>query len=239
MKKLLAIIAKLFLRRKEEPVEPVEPKPLPVPAEPKPVPAEPKPLPVPAPVEPKPESDTKDDGNSVSPDWNYLWDTCKIDANRVTEVEKVCNTILNNKIKYLAVEAKTKVPWYLVAALHYREASLNFRTCLHNGDSLPGPTRHVPKGRGPFSSWEEASIDALTFDGLSKVNFDSVYTCLIHAEKYNGMGYRKKGEYTPYVWAGTNHSDETGKYTSDGKFSSSAREEQLGVAAIFKGLNIA
>lgn len=173
-----------------------------------------------------------------NPDWTVLWQTCKIDEERKSEIAAVCKKITDNKEKYLAVEAKTKVPWYLVAALHYREASLNFKTCLHNGDPLPGPTTHVPKGRGPFVSWEAAAIDALKYDGLDKIKLDSIEACLIMAEKFNGLGYRNKGEYSPYVWAGTNHSDETGKYTGDGIFNPFAREKQLGVAAIFKGLNL-
>ena len=186
----------------------------------------------------KPPYDAVKMDKAKNPDWTELWKTCVVDQNRVTEVTQVCAKILSYKDKYLAVEAKTNVPWYLVAALHYREASLNFNTCLHNGDPLPGPTKHVPKGRGPFKSWEEAAIDALKYDGLDHIKLETVISCLVMAEKFNGLGYRKTGEYSPYVWAGTNQSDETGKYVADGYFSSSAREQQLGVAAIFKGLGI-
>jgi lysozyme family protein len=174
--------------------------------------------------------------NTKNPDWAYLWSTCEVDSNRISEVSKICQKIIVNKAKYEAVESHTKVPWYLVAALHYREASLNFNTCLHNGDLLPGPTHHVPKGRGPFKSWEEAAIDALIFDNLHKMNFSDIPQCLKVAEHFNGIGYRNKGELSPYVWAATNHSDETGKYVADGHYDSSAIEKQLGVAAIFKGL---
>lgn len=176
--------------------------------------------------------------NSKLPDWVTLWSTCEIDQKRVTEIANVCKKILDHKDKYLAVEAKTRVPWYLVAALHYREASLNFKTCLHNGDPLPGPTYHVPRFRGPFASWESAAIDALEYDGLDHVKLETVVSCLVMAEKFNGMGYRKTSEYSPYVWAGTNHHDETGKYVADGKYSSTAKELQLGVASIFKGLGV-
>lgn len=172
------------------------------------------------------------------PDWTALWASCKVDQERVQEIGLICKKILDNKDKYVAVQDRTGVPWYLVAALHYREASLNFQTCLHNGDPLPGPTTHVPRGRGPFKTWSDAAIDALKYDGLDKIKFSNVETCLILAEKFNGLGYRTKGEYSPYVWAGTNHSDETGKYTGDGIFNPFAKERQLGVAAIFKGLGI-
>jgi lysozyme family protein len=193
-------------------------------------------------VEVKPQEPFKepavDLGSAKFPNWQNLWSSCVIDKERTAEIEKVCKKILDNKDKYLIVEIKTGVPWYLVAALHYREASLNFKTCLHNGDPLPGPTRHVPKGRGPFKDWETAAIDALIYDGLDHVKLETVTSCLVMAEKFNGIGYHSKGIYSPYVWAGTNHSTERGKYVSDGYYSPTAREEQLGVAAIFKGLGI-
>jgi lysozyme family protein len=180
--------------------------------------------------------DTVNKGNPARPDWSYLWQTCTLDSNRVAEIKTVCAKIEANFSKYKEVELATGVPWKLIGAIHYREASLNFKTCLHNGDPLPGPTYHVPRNRGPFSSWSEAAIDALKYDGLHKIKFDSMESQLIMAEKYNGLGMRNKGEYTPYVWAGTNHSDETGKYVADGRYSSTAQEKQLGVAAILKGL---
>jgi lysozyme family protein len=173
-----------------------------------------------------------------NPDWNQLWSTCTVDQSRVTEIANICKKILDNKARYDYVSLHTNVPWYLIAALHYREASLNFRTCLHNGDPLPGPTTHVPRGRGPFKTWEEAAIDALKYDGLNQFTYGTIIPCLIMAEKYNGLGMRKKGKYSPYVWAGTNQSDETGKYVSDGIYNPLAKEKQLGVAAIFKGLGL-
>lgn len=184
------------------------------------------------------DQDEKPLVNTKTPNWAELWNTCQVDQNRIVEIGNICKKILDNKTKYEAVELKTGVPWYLVAALHYREASLNFKTCLHNGDSLPGPTKHVPKGRGPFKTWEEAAIDALKYDGLDHIKFETITTCLVLAEKFNGLGYRNKSDLSPYVWAGTCHSDETGKFTGDGIYNPFAKEKQLGVAAIFKGLNI-
>lgn len=201
-------------------------------------------------VEPKPEKPKNNvipinHGNAKNPDWDYLWKTCTLDLSRVNEIAGVCQKILNNKSRYELVETYTMVPWYLIAALHYREASLNFNTVLHNGEKLSDVNRRgtilVPKGRGKGKNWtwEEAAIDALKLDGLHKIQFDNVVSCLVLAEKFNGMGYRKTGELSPYVWAGTNQHDETGKYVADGKFSSTAVERQLGVAAIIKGLGVA
>lgn len=193
---------------------------------------------------PKEVEAVKNTGTPKSPDWSYLWDSCHIDTVKEGMVKAACKTILANKSRYELVETYTGVPWYLIGALHYREASLNFNTVLHNGETLTEVnkygTRLVPKGRGKDQhwTWEAAAIDALRYDGLDRVNFTGPISCLVMAEKYNGMGYRRTGELSPYVWAGTNHHDETGKYKSDGKYDSNAPEKQLGVAAIFKGLGV-
>jgi lysozyme family protein len=168
------------------------------------------------------------------PDFKSLWGSCSIDPNRIRDIEAVANSIRMNMPKYIIVEAKTGIPWRLVGALHYRESSLSFKKCLHNGDPLPGPTIHEPKGRGPFRDWEASAIDAIM---MKEKLFPEVWSpeeCMRFAERFNGLGYRRHGIYSPYVWAGTNHSSEIGKYVSDGKFSSSAPEKQLGVAAIYK-----
>lgn len=174
-----------------------------------------------------------------NPDFVMLWSTCQVDLNRVSETKVICDTIAYHIDSYKAVEKATNVPWYLVAALHYRESSLSFKTYLHNGDLLGKPTTHVP--RGVFfrtDQWTEAAIDAVKMDNLDKVTYKDTVSALVMAEKFNGMGYRKTGELSPYVWAATNHSDETGKYTNDGHFNPYAVEKQLGVAAIFKELGL-
>lgn len=173
-----------------------------------------------------------------NPDFRQLWETCEVDQNRIIEIGLICKKILDNKPKYEAVGIQTEVPWYLIAALHYREASLNFRTCLHNGDPLPGPTKHIPRGRGPFKTWEEAAVDALKYDNLHNLKLKDPVACLVASERFNGLGYRRTNELSPYVWAGTNHHDETGKFTSDGVYNPFAAEKQLGIAAIFMGLGL-
>jgi lysozyme family protein len=174
-----------------------------------------------------------------TPDFKTLWATCKIDPNRIPEVKRICEKIRSIKEKhYEPITEATGVPWKMIGILHYREASLRLEACLHNGQPWNKVTTWVPKGRGPWKSFAEAGIDAMIYDGLHKVRFDDEVTMLIFAEKYNGLGYRKSGELSPYVWAGTNHHDETGKYVADGKFDPAAPERQLGVAAILKGLEV-
>src|ERR1700722_19348839 len=65
------------------------------------------------------------------------------------------------KPRYQTVEAKTGVPWFVIAVIHERESSQNWFGSLAQGDPWNRVSVHVPAGRGPFRSWEEAAIDAL------------------------------------------------------------------------------
>lgn len=138
--------------------------------------------------------------------------------------------------RYKTVFNATGVPTDLICALHYREASNSWNTYLHNGDPLGKKTTHVPSGIGPFYKWEEAAIDSLLMD---KHNFPNEWTFenkLAFAEKYNGIGYRKHGILSPYVFAATNLYT-VGLFVEDGKFSMTKKDERLGVASILIELN--
>lgn len=180
-------------------------------------------------------------GDWHNPDFHYLWAHCLLDdtKNVRDSLAFISRTIFKNKSRYEQVQKLTGVPWYFTAAIHCREASFNFNSCLHNGDPLDHITVNVPKGRGPFLSWEAGATDALKLRNLDKIKVWTVETALEEAEKFNGLGYRKKGEeYSPYIWAGTNWSDETGKFVVDGKYDPKAPEKQMGIAAIFKSLGL-
>src|SRR6266849_1812891 len=65
------------------------------------------------------------------------------------------------KARYQAVSAKTGVPWPFIAVAHERESSQNWNASLAQGDPWNRVSVHVPSGRGPFMSWQDAAIDAL------------------------------------------------------------------------------
>ena len=65
------------------------------------------------------------------------------------------------KARYQAVSAKTGVPWPVIAVIHERECSQDWTGSLAQGDPWNRVSVHVPAGRGPFRSWEEAAVDAL------------------------------------------------------------------------------
>lgn len=229
-----------FLNKFKKVDTPIVEEPIKAPPKPDPIAVEPI-VEVPPPVE------DKNLGDGKNPDWGYISRHAWIDSDRKKDVQYTVSQIFKGQEIYKKVETKTGVPWYVIGLIHLRECSLSFNGCLHNGDKVIGngrTTHNIPRGRGPFETWEEAAIDALKYDGLTKVTDWSNGNILLILEKYNGLGYRSKIgdtgviEYSPYVVAGTNWSDETGKYVRDGRFDKTAKEEQLGVLALLIGIGV-
>lgn len=152
-------------------------------------------------------------------------------AMRITrgpQVKREVKTLRNSMDRYKAVAQTTTVPALVIACLHMRESSADFRTYLGNGQRLDRVTTIVPKGRGPFQTWEAGARDALHLDGLDKAGDWSVALLAYEAELFNGFGYRAYGIPSPYLWAGSNIYVK-GKYVADGKFSPDAIDPQIGV----------
>jgi lysozyme family protein len=172
-------------------------------------------------------------------DYATLIPKLKINSDKIAEVNRLCEQFYKTQERYAVVSKATGVPVDVLFALHYREASLDFRSCLHNGERIIGNgrvTTLVPKGRGPFNSWEAAAIDAITIEKYAFPNEWSLQKKLEFCESFNGMGYKRRGVPSPYVLSYTNGYS-CGKYVADGKFDVNFKDQQCGVAAIFLGLN--
>ena len=161
------------------------------------------------------------------------WDAAKLNRNFTSIAKALISP--QAKPRYQAVEAKTKVPWFIIAVIHEREASQNWKTQLGQGDPLDRVSTHVPKGRGPFSSWENGAYDALVNCApYAARNTDwSPGGALTMLEEYNGLGYANRGLPSPYVWSGTDQYSK-GKYIRDGVFDPSVVDVQLGCAGLIK-----
>lgn len=159
------------------------------------------------------------------------WDTMVINSGRITEFTKLAQFAIDHKDRYKNIETQTGVVWPLIAVLHRRESDANFNTYLGNGDSLSRPTRNVPRGRGPFSSFEAGAKDALKLDGLTSVLDWRLEKMLYYCEVFNGTGYNNRGLPSPYIWGGTNI-QHRGKYVSDGHFDGGVMDTQPGCAPI-------
>ncbi len=135
--------------------------------------------------------------------------------------------------RYQRVAARTGVPWWAIAVIHEREASQRWDASIAQGDPWHRASVHVPKGRGPFLSWDDAAIDALTNCPPFAATWSdwSPGGALTLLEMYNGLGYARMGLPSPYIFAGTDQYD-TGKYVADGRFDPRVVDRQLGCAGM-------
>jgi len=159
----------------------------------------------------------------------------KANLTRTSEFNTVAKRLVVSaaKARYQAVERTTGVPWFVIAVIHEREASQSWTANLSQGDPWNKVSTHVPKGRGPFLSWESAAWDALTNCApYAARNKDwSIGGMLALLEQYNGLGYFNRGLPSPYIWSGTDQYVK-GKYIRDGVFDQETVDKQLGCAGL-------
>jgi lysozyme family protein len=137
------------------------------------------------------------------------------------------------KAQYQAVSTATKVPWFVIAVIHEREASQSWLAGLAQGDPWNKVSIHVPRGIGPFPSWEAAAEYALEKSPPFAARWTdwTIGGLLTLLEEYNGLGYAAHGVPSPYVWASTDQY-RSGKYIADGHYDPNAIDHQLGCAAL-------
>jgi lysozyme family protein len=164
------------------------------------------------------------------------WIECQLHPTPL--LQSVAQRLLAGKPRYEPIQAATKVPWPLVAVIHEREASGSWLANIANGDPWNHVTIHVPRGRGPFASWDAAALDALTNCApYAARNTDwSIGGALTLLEEYNGLGYAELGLPSPYIWASTDQYVK-GKYIADGHFDPDVVDTQLGCAAILQQMH--
>ncbi|WP_454618399.1 hypothetical protein [Bradyrhizobium cenepequi] len=152
-------------------------------------------------------------------------------------VASVARALVAAKARYQTVEKKTGVPWFIVAVIHMRESSQSWKRSLAQGDPIDEVSTHVPKGRGPFKTWEDAAIDALVECApfLARKKDWSLGPALANLEAYNGLGYASRGVPSPYLWAGTSEY-KAGKYVADGKYDPNHVDQQPGCATLIKAM---
>jgi lysozyme family protein len=164
----------------------------------------------------------------------YEADLAAMKFTRGTQAAAVAKWLLNFKSRFLAAQHMCGVPALWLMPVFYREKP-SFNSYFGNGDPLDRPTAHVPRGRGPFKSWEAGVTDALTLDHVTTVAerlgpWDWPLACY-EWELWNGLGPRHHGRPSGYVWAGTSVY-QGGKYVSDGVWSPGTWDQQLGTVAL-------
>ncbi len=163
------------------------------------------------------------------------WQNMKVTQSLMPVLDEVAKRLVaaSAKARYQNVSTKTKVPWFVIAVIHEREASQSWKANLAQGDPWNKVSIHVPKGRGPFQSWEEAAVDALVNCAPHAAAWKdwTAGGALTLLEEYNGLGYAARGVPSPYVWASTDQYRK-GKYVADGHYDPNAVDHQLGCAAL-------
>lgn len=210
--------------------------------------------PQPEPVKPPTDKITtgQDADEGTEPWYRRMFAACEIDAGKEAQVAKTVKTVEAGYARYLAVAKRigAAVPEnfaWILGVIHFKEASCNFAGVLHNGEKIVGTGRKtsiVPKGRGPFATWEDAAVDALVGESSRWKKLieggNDIGDILYALERYNGTGYISgagKAETSPYLWACSNINDGAGKYVSDGKFDPNAStQSSAGAAVILKEL---
>jgi lysozyme family protein len=159
------------------------------------------------------------------------WANAKLTRNFSSTAEHLVSPVAQPR--YQAVSEKTGVPWAVVAVIHERECSQDWALSLAQGDPWSKVSVHVPAGRGPFKSWEEAAIDALVDCApYAARNEDwSIGGTLTKLEEYNGLGYASQDKPSPYIWSGTDQYV-SGKYVRDGVYDPQVVDSQLGCAGL-------
>jgi lysozyme family protein len=145
--------------------------------------------------------------------------------------------LVSAKLRYQAVTALTKVPWWVVAVIHERESSQSWAANLAQGDPWNRVSIHVPRGIGPFQSWAQAAAYAMIHCGPKPALWKnwSAGGTLTLLEEYNGLGYAHRGVASPYIWAGTDQY-RSGKFIADGHFDPAAVDKQIGCAALLRSM---
>lgn len=163
------------------------------------------------------------------------WQAMQIRPSLIPSLDRVARRLVapSAKTRYQEVAAATRVPWFIIAVIHEREASQSWAANIAQGDPWNAVSRHVPKGRGPFSSWKDAALDALINCApyAARWNNWTAGGALTLLEHYNGLGYANRGMPSPYIWASSDQYSK-GKYVADGVFDPDAVDRQLGCAAL-------
>jgi len=175
--------------------------------------------------------------------YRNLYATMVVLDKHKSAVKNACDRIKKNRSRYeLAAEMvnkahSLKVNWKVIACIHSLEASGDFSKNLANGQNIKMKTTIVPKGLGPWESFEHSCVDAIGHERWDNVNFDDIGSVLRCIESYNGYGYMRRGKNSPYLWSFSQHGIGTGRYVSDGRYDSTSVSQQVGWSLLYKELS--
>ena len=163
------------------------------------------------------------------------WQAMRVSYAHLGALDHIARRLVDAPAKaiYLSLQKKTGVPWFVIAAIHEREASQSWHCSIAQGDPWNEKSHNEPAGRGPFPDFETAAVDALVncapYAGRWK-DWSAGGTLAL-LEQYNGIGYARMGRPSPYIWS---WSDQyvSGKYIRDHVYDPNAVDSQCGCAPL-------
>lgn len=165
--------------------------------------------------------------------YQSYWDRMVVNPERLSEASAVAKKLLKSLPRYNAIAAITGVPAPVIMAMHERECGGNFRGALCNGELIIGTdkkTKLVPAGAGPWATFEAGAIWALAkYKGVQWDIPEISFTL----NAFNGFGYDKYDEPSPYLYGGTNI-QKRGKYVRDRVYDATVMDTQLGGLAVLE-----
>ena len=141
--------------------------------------------------------------------YQSLWDHMTIKEGHRSEIRLAIKRIAAYVDLYKEAERYTGVDWRITAILHYMESGCDVRRQILNGEYITRKTKKVPKGYGPWEGFAESCVDAYKRHPFHKGM--TVAEVLYRMERFNGLGYIRKGIHSPYLWSYSNHYT-SGKY---------------------------
>jgi lysozyme family protein len=174
-----------------------------------------------------------------------------------TSMQMFKNNYAKNQATYQQVSDNLKAKGYdispqQIAAIHWREGSGSMKKTIANGRPLDSYIRKdglyeegsTGNSYTRTNDWATNATEVMEHKLLEKFgsgakgkSFSQDNAAFYDfAERYNGLGYRKKGVPSPYVWAGTDQYT-GGKYVKDGVYDPNYVDQQLGVAAMVNALD--
>ena len=166
--------------------------------------------------------------------YECLWANMEILSDWRTRVSEAAGNVARGRACYRIVGEALKIPWPVVGAIHELEASCNWVLGLHCGQRWDQETTLVPAGKGPFGSWIAAAIDALVaWNDKAEWGIGQIGK---RFERYNGLGYAGRNVESPYLWSGSNHGVDVGKYVADGRYDPWAVSQLAGAMCLLRRL---
>lgn len=162
----------------------------------------------------------------------------RLAAMRITrerEIDKRAAQLIRPAIleRFLPVQDALRIPIVWMLCSFERESGMDFTRSPAQGDRWDRKSVNVPRGVGPFPSWEAAAIWSYKHDAIDQNSFPWTFAYCCYAwEKFNGFGYRAHARVSPYNFAGTDQYDppsgKGGRYAGDGNWQPSQVDTQLG-----------